>query len=128
MGKVIGSSSNGNLWVIILMEPLITATMIDTSGQSDTEKENPLSTDQIKEVSNFKNWDFDSVWIMTNDKPVRRYFYCGPTLISYECISGIKPEIMNIEETSSIQAKIEPLGDYEKSTRKSRKVYVFNRN
>ncbi len=46
---------------------------------------------------------------MTNDKPVLRYFY-GPTSISYECISEVKPENMNIEETSSIRVIVEPLG------------------
>lgn len=109
-GKVTGSSNNGGL-VGNNSNGTINNSYYnkDTSGQSDIGKGNPLSTDQIKETSNFNNWDFDSIWIMTNDKPVLRYFYDGPTSISYECISEIKPENMNIGETFSIQVKIEPL-------------------
>jgi hypothetical protein len=34
----------------------------ETTGQSDTGKGIPLTTEEMKNSVNFTNWDFDTVW------------------------------------------------------------------
>jgi hypothetical protein len=80
-GNVTGNTNTGGLVGINSGTTTITSSYynLETSGQSDTDKGSPLSTNSLKNQNSFTEWDFNTVWkISTGTYPGLQAINNGP--------------------------------------------------